>query len=139
MLLKNATFGRNQERTRQDSNLRHTASEPVARPPGSRAVSLFPRRMQNHGLLPLAPQTTEPLFGCGRGGPSAPSGAFMLEGRVKQDRRRGFAFLVEHTADLWGAGRDQGARPGGGVGVWNLFANLNTPTIRPQPWTLTPV
>jgi error-prone DNA polymerase len=27
-------------------------------------------------------------------------GAFLLEGRVEQDRRRGFSFLVEHVADL---------------------------------------
>ena len=27
-------------------------------------------------------------------------GAFLLEGRVEQDRRRGFSFLVEHIGDL---------------------------------------
>lgn len=27
-------------------------------------------------------------------------GAFLLEGRVEQDRRRGFSFLVERVADL---------------------------------------
>jgi error-prone DNA polymerase len=29
------------------------------------------------------------------------SGAFLLEGRVEQDRRRGFSFLVERVLDLW--------------------------------------
>jgi error-prone DNA polymerase len=29
------------------------------------------------------------------------SGAFLLEGRVEQDRRRGFSFLVEWVLDLW--------------------------------------
>jgi hypothetical protein len=29
------------------------------------------------------------------------SGAFLLEGWVEQDRRRGFSFLVERVLDLW--------------------------------------
>jgi DNA polymerase III alpha subunit len=27
-------------------------------------------------------------------------GAFLLEGRVQQDRRKGFSFVVEHVGDL---------------------------------------
>lgn len=41
------------------------------------------------------------------------TGAYLLEGRVEQDERRGFSFLVERVAPLVGA-----IRPRPGQGGW---------------------